>query len=185
MADVTIKYQGAVISEMNDSGTKTIKTGGQYCEDDIVVAYVARELGADDVKRWDITIPEKTGSYQYIYFVTDDEWLKANKDNPNLCISIVPKFQIPYDTVLKNQGMWIISNKGFMVNSDGTEYTGMSAYTHSNGTVTVRGRTHNLMPSSGVNVGDLYLTAYGALAAVATADYPVVPGDYTVIAWLL
>lgn len=185
MVDVTIKYQGNVLAEMNESGTKTIETGGLYCEDDIVIAYVAKESGAENVKRWDITVPEKTGSYSYVYLVTDDTWLKANKDNTNLCISIVPKFPIPYDAVLKNQGMWLMSNKSLMVTSDGTECTGMSAYVHTNGSVTARPRTHHIMSSSGVNIGDFYLTAAGALAAVATADYPVVPGDYTVIAWLL
>lgn len=39
MAGVTIKYQGAKIAEMSEKGTKTIKTGGNYCDDDITVDY--------------------------------------------------------------------------------------------------------------------------------------------------
>ena len=39
MADLTIKYKGQPILEMTDSGTKTLKTAGKYCEDDISVEY--------------------------------------------------------------------------------------------------------------------------------------------------
>ena len=40
MADLTIKYKGQPIVEMAESGTKTLKTAGKYCEDDISVEYV-------------------------------------------------------------------------------------------------------------------------------------------------
>ena len=44
MADlVTIKYKGNQIASMTDSGTKTLKTSGTYCEDDIVVIYTKGE----------------------------------------------------------------------------------------------------------------------------------------------
>ena len=39
MADLTIKYKGNPIAELSDSGTKTLKTAGKYCEDDITVEY--------------------------------------------------------------------------------------------------------------------------------------------------
>lgn len=39
MADVTIKYKDNVIAEMDSSATKTLTTGGTYCEDDINVTY--------------------------------------------------------------------------------------------------------------------------------------------------
>ena len=39
MADLTIKYKGQPIVEMTESGTKTLKTAGKYCEDDITVEY--------------------------------------------------------------------------------------------------------------------------------------------------
>ena len=39
MADLTIKYKGQPIVEMTDTGTKTLKTAGKYCEDDITVEY--------------------------------------------------------------------------------------------------------------------------------------------------
>lgn len=39
MADVSIIYKGSTIAEMSDSGTKTLKTAGKYCEGDIKVYY--------------------------------------------------------------------------------------------------------------------------------------------------
>ena len=39
MADLTIKFKGQPIVEMTETGTKTLKTAGKYCEDDISVEY--------------------------------------------------------------------------------------------------------------------------------------------------
>jgi len=41
MADITLSYKGAAIGELSASGTKTIKTAGKYCEDDITLTYVS------------------------------------------------------------------------------------------------------------------------------------------------
>ena len=40
MADLTIRFKGQPIVEMTDTGTKTLKTAGKYCEGDITVEYV-------------------------------------------------------------------------------------------------------------------------------------------------
>ena len=40
MADVTLKYKGATIGELSESGSKTIETAGKYCEADISLEYV-------------------------------------------------------------------------------------------------------------------------------------------------
>lgn len=40
MADVTLKYKGATIAELSESGNKTIETAGKYCEADILLEYV-------------------------------------------------------------------------------------------------------------------------------------------------
>ena len=39
MADLTIKFKGNSIAELSESGTKTLKTAGKYCEGDITVEY--------------------------------------------------------------------------------------------------------------------------------------------------
>ena len=40
MADVTLTYKGATVAELSDSGSKTLRTAGKYCEADIGVEYV-------------------------------------------------------------------------------------------------------------------------------------------------
>ena len=45
MADVTLKYKGATISELSESGSKTIETAGKYCEADILLEYVKPQGG--------------------------------------------------------------------------------------------------------------------------------------------
>jgi hypothetical protein len=40
MADVTIKYNNSTIAELSAEGTKTLNTGGKYCEGDFAVTYV-------------------------------------------------------------------------------------------------------------------------------------------------
>ena len=39
MADLTIKFKGQPIVELSESGTKTLKTAGKYCDGDIIVEY--------------------------------------------------------------------------------------------------------------------------------------------------
>lgn len=40
MADVTLTYKGNTIAELNDSGSKTIRTAGKFCEADIALEYI-------------------------------------------------------------------------------------------------------------------------------------------------
>lgn len=45
MADVNITYKGASIATMSASGTKTLETGGKFCEDDIDISYTKPSSG--------------------------------------------------------------------------------------------------------------------------------------------
>ena len=39
MADLIINYKGQPIAELSESGVRTLKTAGKYCEGDIAVEY--------------------------------------------------------------------------------------------------------------------------------------------------
>lgn len=43
MPDVTLTYKGQTILELDESGTRSIKLSGKYCEDDIELVYVAHK----------------------------------------------------------------------------------------------------------------------------------------------
>ena len=47
MSDLTIKYKDQPITELSESGTKTLKTAGKYCEDDITFEYAKPAGGVD------------------------------------------------------------------------------------------------------------------------------------------
>ena len=49
MADLTIKFKGQPIVEISESGTKTLKTAGKYCEGDIAVEYVKPSGGGGEM----------------------------------------------------------------------------------------------------------------------------------------
>lgn len=55
MADVTIKYSGSQIAELNGTGSKTMQTSGKYCAGDIAVEYAPRS------KTYEITLAKASG----------------------------------------------------------------------------------------------------------------------------
>lgn len=61
MADLTIKYKGQPIVEMTDTGTKTLKTAGKYCDADISVEY-AKPAGGGGGSGFAETICEVAGN---------------------------------------------------------------------------------------------------------------------------
>lgn len=55
MADVTVKYNGQSIAALDGTGSKTLKTGGTYCEGDIEVDYAPR------CRSYELTLPVSDG----------------------------------------------------------------------------------------------------------------------------
>lgn len=86
MADVTLTYKGSTIAEMNASGSKTLKTAGKYCEDDIGVSYVKPSGGGSGVDIPDSAfVISGIGNYwdyggQWDSFITaySDKWSTEN-----------------------------------------------------------------------------------------------------------
>lgn len=61
MADVTLKYKGATIGELSESGNKTIKTAGKYCEADILLEYEKSGGSLPLIPEWKICSPGELG----------------------------------------------------------------------------------------------------------------------------
>lgn len=59
MADVTLTYKGTTIAELSESGNKTLRTAGKFCEADIGVEYV-KPGGGSGVLSGSITPAERT-----------------------------------------------------------------------------------------------------------------------------
>ena len=89
MADVEIKYKGASIAALDASGTKTLKTSGKYCEDDISVSYTKSAVPAETNHRhYEYDNPAAvSGSGNYITVVSDDETLKRVRSLDTLLVA--------------------------------------------------------------------------------------------------
>lgn len=181
MADVTIKYKDSSIANLADSGYKTLKTAGTYCEDDIVVEYIARETGLSNAKRWDVTLTAGLPSSGAELTLVTDNWLKENRTNPNLCVVVLPKFTIKGTTHI--QGMYLTTNAPRMQDDSGVNYCSMSAYKHSSGTTPARMRKYTLTNAN--DAGDIGIKPTGALYAVAYGDLDMAVGDYVIFAFII
>ena len=88
MADVEIKYKGASIATLNETGTKTLKTSAKYCEDDITVFYTKSAVPAETNHRhYEYDNPVAvSGSGNYITVVSGDETLKRVRSLDTLLV---------------------------------------------------------------------------------------------------
>lgn len=88
MADVEIKYKGALIAALNASGTKTLKTSAKYCEDDISVSYTKSAVPAETNHRhYEYDNPAAvSGGGNYITVVSGDETLKRVRSLDTLLV---------------------------------------------------------------------------------------------------
>ena len=88
MADVEIKYKGASIATLNETGTKTLKTSEKYCEDDITVSYTKSAVPAETNQRhYEYDNPAAvSGSGNYITAVSGDATLKRVRSLDTLLV---------------------------------------------------------------------------------------------------
>ena len=88
MADVEIKYKGASIAALDASGTKTLKTAGKYCEDDITVSYTKSAVPAEiNYRHYEYDNPAAvSGNGNYITVVSGDDTLKRVRSLDTLLV---------------------------------------------------------------------------------------------------
>lgn len=87
MADVTVKYKGSTIAELSESGKKTMKTAGTYCEGDIEVSYTAKEVPQVRSKVFEVNIPTAVAA-QYVTLVTGDPDVAAHYADDSAMVTI-------------------------------------------------------------------------------------------------
>lgn len=177
MADVTIKYKDNTIVEMDSKDTKTLTTGGCYCEADIVVDYTPKV--DDSFRHWDVTVTgEREGAFCY---VLQDEWLKTHRADSNLCVAIIPITPIRYNGTTAQQGIYLATNDIMVIGKD-NDFKSLSYYMMADGSTMARLRQFGLTNPD--NVGDVGIATDGRLYVVSTGSYPLAPGEYCITAWL-
>lgn len=92
MADVTITYKNSTIAEISAAGSKTLKTSGKYCEDDITVNYAPNVTGVN-CKAYDITL-EKSGGW--VKLATLDADVLAHVNDPTFKVMLSTNSEFEY-----------------------------------------------------------------------------------------
>lgn len=97
MADVTLTYKGTTIAELSESGNKTLRTAGKFCEADIGVAYVKPSGGAGGWQR-----PAEWPDYSKLHLVEDgtEAWFTTvDNRNPPTSIALTASNAVSADIV--------------------------------------------------------------------------------------
>lgn len=81
MVDVIITYKGTTVAGMDNSGTKTLKTAGKYCEGDIAVSYIKPTPMLPDPSK-PVKFFDYDGILVYSYTPAEFAALTAMPDNP-------------------------------------------------------------------------------------------------------
>lgn len=213
MADVTVKYKGAVIATVDSSGTKTLETSGKYCEGDIAVEYAKptpsgtksiTENGTYDVTNFaaaEVDV-QPTNFKQWTYISTGnneetniatlvpagDEWIKEHYADENLVICVKPKFKCAPGAGLRSVITLVGSNRA-LCSSGGNDYYSMyTRYINDDGGVNAYTRTIRLADASTKgNIGDIGVTAAGKIFInmPAGAQYMLQAGEWSITAFLL
>lgn len=137
----------------------------------------------DRFRHWDVTVTGEISSGRVM--ILQDDWLKAHRADANLCVAVIPKFTIEHSATIHQEGLYLATNSSLMKDSAGNTYKSMGCYMHTNGNPVARARKNNLTVDSGLDIGDLQITAAGELRAISYVTYVVPAGEYCVTAWLM
>ena len=180
MADVEIKYKGASIATLNETGTKTLKTSAKYCEDDISVSYTKSAVPAEtNHRRYVYDNPANvSGNGKYITVVSGDETLKRVRSLDTLLV--VCRMTGTASCTKSCLGMnklntYPISN--FKSKCQGViRYNAMGEVSENNTIYAVDDDTEITVGS-----GRIYITPEGDLRIYGnTASYPILAGEVIV-----
>ena len=116
MADVTLTYKGSTIAEMSDSGSKTLKTSGKYCEGDIGVSYVKPSGGSGPeipdsafVLSGNCSYWDYDGKWDSFITAYADKWSTNNINNVMNMFNGCELTQIPFEINCVNTNMDMMS----------------------------------------------------------------------------
>lgn len=116
MADVSISYQGETIAELDTTGTRTLKTGGCFCEGDVAVTYAPRS------RTYEITLPR---SFNWFPLVTLDEDVLEHIDDAGFTAMLVNTS--PYEYVWYSGSYYLVTNQKHGTTSEGDAVYGMGS----------------------------------------------------------
>ena len=161
MSDVTINYKGSSIATMDASGTKTLLTEGQYCEDDIEVVYVSPGGGGSS-KSGSFTPSSNLSSYT----ITD----LVNTSLKNFLVRATPQLTSVTGNSVRAFAAGAINITENIFFSLGTNSSGSSVNTQNSGTIG-SGNVFKLNTTTGVITVSTGSNGSGYLVSGVTYDW--------------
>ena len=142
MADVTLTYQGATIAELDDSGSKTIRTAGKFCEADIGVEYV-KPSGGSGVESGSFT-PASNSQQHAINLNSDTYQLVAYWLSPDSPTALNNSLRVDYCKGFRLNAGVLSRLWGIYSNAGGTSWAGAltpgsDSSVFANGVLTIKG----------------------------------------------
>ena len=180
MADVEIKYKGALIAALDTSGTKTLKTSGKYCEDDITVSYTKSAVPAETNHRHYVydNPTAVSGSGNYITVVSGDETLKRVRSLDTLLV--ICRMTGTASCVKSCIGTNAL--KTYPIYSFATACQGVLRY-NTDGVINANNTVNAVDDDTNITAGSgrIYITPEGDLRIYGnTASYPILAGKVIV-----
>ena len=180
MADVEIKYKGALIAALDASGTKTLKTAGKYCEDDISVSYTKSAVPAETNQRRYVYDNPATvsGKGNYVTVVSGDETLKQVRSLDTLLV--VCRMSGTVSCTKSCLGTNALNT--YPISSFRSKCQGVMRYTES-GEVSENITANAVDDDTNITVGSgrIYITPEGDLRIYGNTNaYPILAGEIIV-----
>lgn len=184
MDGISIKYKGAEIAQMDASGTKTLKTGGTYCEGDIIVEANVRS-GTHNLHIEYNNPTSVSGAGSYVTILTADPLMKRIRSYASLMVRY---------RCTGTAGCLFSGIMGNGILTPGWEDPSAMGYVNSgrayrltaDGVGTYGGVIHGLIDGSKSDVvltsgsGRVYITPEGDLRLYGNTNaYPILPGLIT------
>lgn len=164
---VSVEYKGNTIASMSESGTKTLKTAGKYCEGDINISYTAAL--SVPCKSYQVTVDaDETGK---TILTSSDSDIAAHKDDATFFVAVIPLFE--YSDGLSFRGG---INTAHLLNSSDATY-GYYARTTAAGANSF-GFINKEASASSADIG---VTATGEVYVFATTTVVLRQGSYLVV----
>lgn len=180
MADVEIKYKDAVIATLNETGTKTLKTSGKYCEDDITVSYTKSAVPAEtNYRHYEYDNPAAvSGSGNYVTIIAGDEQLASIREEESLIVI----FRAAGEAACTKSGVGTNMSKLLPIYNSDIHCQAVNRL-KSDGSIAAASITQAVNDDTNISAGSgrIYITPEGDLRIYGnTNSYPILAGKVIV-----
>lgn len=168
---VTIKYKGNTIAAIDADATKTLKTGGKYCEGDITVENVRD--GNPNSRKYIVTVDsDQTGTFQ-LTTITDSDVLSHRSDE-FASVLLEALFDIETSGVL-----WFLTK-----NRASNLINGSLGFRYKDGAIGLITTWGGITASSLTQNGQARIDANGKIYTRGSETVPIKAGTYSItISW--